>query len=714
MSTNEKLEKELNLSKEFKTPTYNEWKDKVEADLKGASFEKKLITKTYEGIDLKPIYAKEDLKDTDGYPGFGNYKRGTNASGYLKNDWLISQEFTYGEADEFNRALKHDLKRGQNSINISLDRATQLGLDADYASTEDVGKGGLSVSGLNSFSRTLNDIDITKYPLFIQAGFSAVPMLSILSAYAKETNTDLQKINGSVEADPLGFLAAEGQLPITLDFAFDKMKASVLWTKTNAPDIKTINVSSIPYHNGGASAVQELAFVIATAVEYLRELVKRGVDVDIAAHSFKLTFGVGPFFFMEISKFRAARILWKNIVDSFSGKQESAKIFIHGKTSSFNQTLYDPYVNMLRTTTEAFSAVAGGINSLHTNPFDESFSVPDEFSRRIARNTQIILNEETHLGQLIDPAGGSFYVETLTNELAESAWAEFKKIEKLGGMFSALKEEYIQKEVERVFREREKDITKRRSVIVGTNMYANPKEEKLERKEIDHKLLKEKRAEFLQKFRVSGNQEINNSIMEKLNELIDTHSEDIIDIGAEAILAGATLGEISHAARAATEDSVKIKTIEKIRSADPFEELRNISDKIEEESGSRPKVFLVTMGLLKQFKARADFSRGFFEVGGFDVIYPDGFISTDDAVKAALKSDAQAVVICSTDDTYPELVPKITKRIKSLNTNITVILAGYPKDQIEEHKKNGVDEFIYLGSDAHAILLNILNTIMNS
>ncbi|MCK5087103.1 MAG: hypothetical protein KAQ90_06260, partial [Melioribacteraceae bacterium] len=206
----------------------------------------------------------------------------------------------------------------------------------------------------------------------------------------------------------------------------------------------------------------------------------------------------------------------------------------------------------------------------------------------------------------------------------------------------------------------------------------------------------------------------NNSIMNKLNELIDTHSEDIINIGAEAITAGATLGEISHAVRAATEDSVKIKAIEKVRAADPFEKLRNISDKIEDESGSRPRVFLATMGTLKQFKARADFSRGFFEVGGFDVIYPDGFISTDDAVKAALKSDAQAVVICSTDDTYPELVPKITKRIKSLNTNITVILAGYPKDQIEEHKKNGVDEFIYLGSDAHAILLNTLNKIKNS
>jgi methylmalonyl-CoA mutase len=412
---------------------------------------------------------------------------------------------------------------------------------------------------------------------------------------------------------------------------------------------------------------------------------------------------------MEIAKLRAARVLWSNILDVYGADEESKRIEVHGKTSVNNQTVYDPYVNMLRTTTEAFSAIVGGVDSLHTNPFNESYSVPGDFARRIARNTQIILNEESHLSELIDPAGGSYYVESLTREVADAAWNEFRKIEKMGGIIEALKSGYVQNQIESVVAARVKDIKKQKKVIVGTNMYADPKEKKPETVKPDHEELYGSRAEFLQKFRVHSNTEKNGDVIDKLNKLVETCSEDCISIGTEALLAGATLGEISHAARAKSGESISIEKFNVHMDAELFVDLRNRALDTEKKTGSKPKVFLANMGKIKQYKARADFSRSFFEVGGFEVLYPSGFETTGEAVKGALDSGAETVVICSTDDTYPELVKSITEGIKNKKPGVNVILAGDPKDQIEAYKEAGVDNFIYLGADVYAVLSDLLN-----
>jgi methylmalonyl-CoA mutase len=714
MSNEVKLDKEFNIGKDFEAPSYEEWKEKVIADLKGAPFEKKLITKTYERIELQPIYTKKDIESlpqTESKPGYSNLIRGTKASGYLGKSWDVCQELPYGDANEFNEALKADLERGQTAINITLDSASQMGLDADYAEENQVGDCGLSVSGLNSFARALKDIDIKKYPLYIQSGFSSNPMLMILTAYAKQNNIDLKDISGSVEADPVGYLVSVGKLPTTLKFTFNKMKIASEWTLENAPLIKTIGISGIPYNSAGASSVQELAYVMSTAVQYIEELVERGLKIDQIAKSIRLTFAIGPNYFMEIAKLRAARVLWSNIIDAYGGSDESKKVAVHGRTSIYNQTIYDPYVNMLRTTTEAFSAVIGGIDSLHTNTFNETFTIPNTFARRIARNTQIILNEESHLGELIDPAGGSFYVEKLTDEVAKNAWKEFQKIDELGGMIEALKANYPQEEIDKVVGLRNKDIRKRKNSIVGTNNYCNTKEDQPKIQLPNFSEFHKKRSDYLQKHRVSGESEKHTSIIEKLNKMVDTSSTEIIEIGAEAILEGATLGEISSAARATADESLSINTLRLHRMAQLFEELKEDTFTYEKKNGAKPKVFLATMGALKQFKARADFSRAFFEVAGFEIVYPNGFESNDDAVKAAIESGANAVVICSTDDNYPEIVPELVKGIKSTNPDTTIVLAGYPKDQIEKHKESGVDEFIFLGCDAYAVLSELLTKI---
>ncbi len=715
MSSEIKPEEKLNLKKDFPVPSFDDWKKQVEADLKGESFEKKLFTTTYEGITLKPIYTSDDLKSISflfNYPGFDNFVRGTKASGYHSGAWDIAQEYSYALPEEINEALRYDLQRGLNSIVINLDLPTQLGIDADQSKPGEVGKGGISISGIRKMQALFDNIDLTIYPVHIHAGFSALPFTLLFTAFARELRLSLMNLKGSITSDPYDFLLREGFLPYSLQQIFDEIKFSTqLMIRSNSP-IRTIGASGLNYNNAGASAVQELAFVFATAIEYIEEMLSRGLAIEEVVKRMKFTFGISSFYFMEIAKFRAARILWNNILNAYNVPEESRKIYIHGKTSQYNQTIIDPYVNMLRTTTEAFSAVVGGVDALTTSPFDEVFNIPDNFSRRIARNTQIILKEESHFDQVIDPAAGSFFVETLTAQVADEAWKLFQKIIDKGGMLESIKSGFVQEEISKTAEARKKDFAKRKSVLVGTNMYANPKEELAEPIIPDYESIYKKRVDYIQKYRISGDDQKHKNILDKLQIIADTKSYDLVEAAIEAYIDGAAIGEVASSIRSSGKEEIKVKPLNIHRAAEIFEELRFSSEDYRKKHGYKPKVFLAIMGPLKQYKARADFSRGFFEVGGFEVIYPSkGFSSTNEAVEEALKSKAEIVTICSTDDTYPELVPSIVKGTKIKSPDTIVVLAGYPKDQIEQHKQSGVDEFIYLGADVYQIINSLLKRI---
>lgn len=709
------MEKDFNLQNDFPVPSYDEWKKQVEADLKGESFEKKLITKTYEGINLQPIYTKSDIENlqfTNNYPGFENFVRGNKASGYNSSSWEIAQEYCYALPEEINEALREDINRGLNSINICLDLPTQLGKDADQSKVGEVGKDGLSISGIRKMQVLFDNIDLTEYPIHIHGGFSALPFTLLFAAYTRELRLTLMNLRGSITSDPYDFLLKRGYLPFSLSKIFDEIKlATQLMIRSSSP-LKTIGVSGLNYANAGSSAVQELAFVFATAVEYINELSSRGLDIKDIVPRIKFTFGIGSFYFMEISKFRAARILWYNILKAFGLSEDDYKIYIHAKTIDYNKTITDPYVNMLRTTTESFSAVIGSADAITISPFDFLFKQPDFFSRRIARNTQIILKEESHLDQVIDPAAGSFFVEKLTNDICEAAWMLFKQIQKIGGIFEAIKTGFVQNEIKKVADSRKNDFAKRKSVLVGTNYYVNPKEEIEEIKEPDYEEIYRKRVEYIQKYRISGDDKKHQAILEKLQKIADTKSYDLVELAIEAYIDGAAIGEISSSIRAYEKEELKVEPLDFTRAAEPFEELRKKSEEYKKNHSHKPKVFLATMGPLKQYKARADFSRGFFEVGGFEIIYPTtGFNSTVDAVNAALDSNAEIITICSTDETYPELVPAIVKGVKEKSPDKIVVLAGYPKDQIEQHKASGVDTFIYLGCNIVEIISAIFEKI---
>ena len=686
---------------EFPPTPYEDWRRAVDKAIKGASFEKRLVTKTYEEIDLQPMYRQEDIANLphlDSLPGFAPYLRGTTPLGYVASSWDVAQELPYGTPAALNEALRADLERGQNAVNLVLDAPTLAGVDADQAEAGAVGQGGLSISSVVDLAQALNGIDLETTPIYTQASTGALTFTALLAALVQQQGKSLAKVRGAIGMDPLGQLARDGKLPRDLDGSYDVMAQLAAWAKTNAPQLQTITVQGHPYHNGGASATQELAFALATAVDYLRALQARGLSVDDAAPRIRFALSVGANFFMEIARLRAARLLWAKIVQAFGGGEEAQKMSLHARTSAWNQTIYDPYVNLLRATTEAFSSAVGGCDSLHVSPFDELVRAPDEFSRRIARNTHTVLREESQITRTVDPAGGSWYVETLTDAVGQKTWAIFQEIEKQGGMAQALAAGWPQAQVADTAAKRAANIAKRKDIFVGSNMYPNLKETRLQPAPVDAKAVQAERVTALKQFRASAKAN-KPAALEQVAK-----GGKLVEAAIQAALAGATLGEIAQAARANAKPGPTVNAVCVYRGAQAFEALRQATEAYVARVGQAPQVFLATMGPLTQHKARADFATAFLGVGGFETIYPSGFNTADEAADAALASGAKAVVICSTDATYPELVPPLVQKLKQAKPDLTVMVAGHPSEHLEAFKAAGVDDFIHVNANCQSLL----------
>jgi methylmalonyl-CoA mutase len=702
----QEVEKEERLFSEFPVPTYEEWRQAAEKTLKGAPFEEKLVTKTYEGISLQPMYRKEDiegLSHVPSLPGVAPYVRGTRSLGYQEKRWEVCQELVYGTPEEVNEAARYDLKRGQTMLNLVLDTASALGQDPDQAAPEDVEDGGVSISSVQDLVKAFEGINLEQTPLLIQAGAVGLPMYSMLIAYAGQHGIAPTRLRGCVGMDPLGTLAKKGTLPFSLQKAYDFMASYTLWANDHTPELQTIFVQGNPYHNAGGNAVQELAFALATGVEYVRELQQRGLSIEEIATKMLFSFSIGSNFFMEIAKLRAGRLLWARIIEAFGGKKDAQKMFIHARTSAWTKTVYDPYVNMLRGTAEAFAAIIGGIDSLHVSSFDEVVRPGDEFSRRIARNTQIILEKEAHLSKVVDPAGGSWYVESLTDSLIKQAWELFQQIEGHGGMFKFLENGVAQERIAEIAKKRAENIGRRKDKFVGTNMYPNLSEAKLSKPEADAETVHKKRSAKVSLYRLAGVQIEKDSWLSALRK----NKTEIIDY-IEAFHSGVTLGEWVQAVRSSDEAIPKIQALTLYRGAELFEVLRENAEKYKVQNGSLPKVFLANMGPILQYKLRADFTTGFFEVGGFEVVSNQGFDNVEQAAQAAFASGASIVVICSTDEVYSKLVPSIARLLKQANPDITLFIAGQPiTDQVESFKQAGVDEYIHMRANCHDVLFNL-------
>ncbi len=650
---------------EFAPPTYEEWKAEAIASLKGAPFDKKLLTDTYEGITLEPLYTPEhaaDFAQKSSFPGADHFLRGSKATGYTRNPWLAVQKITAHNLEEANQQLKDDLAKGGQAISFC---SHDIKLDT-----------------LADINKLLADIDITKAAFNIVPGANAMPLVALLKAYCQQNAIDSQKLFGVIGADPLFSLAIEGELEASIDCYYQQMADLIKFTAEHMPQLETIYVQGSVYHNGGADAATELAAVMATAISYIDALIEKGLDIDTIAGQIRFQLPIGANFFMEIAKIRAARMIWAQIIKAYGGNEKSAAFHVCATTSSFTMTAYDPYVNVLRSTTQAFAGVVAGANCLSVKPFNAVNGNPDQQSRRIARNIQNMLKSEFNLLSPIDPAGGSWYLETLTGQLAEKAWQKIQDIEAKGGMLAVLTEGSLQADIEAVWQKRQKKLATRADKVVGINMYANN----------------------LEKLDLACTCGCNCACNQEEAAAIEINLDGTMADLVAAIAKGMPLSQASIAL--AKGNSPKVNPITKHRLTEQFESMRLKTEAAEQDI----TIFLANMGPVSQHKARADFSAGFMEVGGFKVIGNDGFATVDEAAQAAIAAKPTAVVICSTDDTYPEIVPALTKAIKAANSKTGVILAGMPAAEYKDsYLAAGLDDCIHVKADCLAVLTKIQN-----
>ena len=605
------------------------WMEKITADLKGADFEKKLVWKTNEGFKVKPFYRQEDLeglKTTEGLPGQFPYVRGIKKD---DNTWLVRQDIQVECPKEANAKALDILNKGIDSLGFKVNAKD---LNAEYIET--------LLNGICAECVELN---------FSTCQGHTVELAKLLVEYFQKQGYDLTQLQGSVNYDPMGKMMAKGK-DLSNFAATAKELVDVL---APLPKYRCICVNAVELNNAGSYISQELGYALAWGNEYLNKLIEAGVPATSAAKRIKFNFGISSNYFLEIAKFRAARLLWANIVASYKPEclrdcdnkgangecRCAAKMAVHAETSTFNLTLFDAHVNLLRTQTEAMSAALGGVDSMTVTPFDKTYETPDEFSERLARNQQLLLKEESHFDKVIDPAAGSYYIENLTVAIAKQAWELFLAVEEAGGFYAALKAGTVQAAVNESNKARHKAVAQRREVLLGTNQFPNFNEK-------------------------AGNK--------------------------QPVEGKCCCGGDSHTCEK------EVDTLVFDRAASQFEALRLET----EASGKRPKAFMLTIGNLAMRQARAQYSCNFLACAGYEVIDNLGFETVEAGVEAAIAAKADIVVICSSDDEYAEYA---IPAFKALNGRAMFIVAGAPAC-MDDLKAAGIENFIH-------VRVNVLDTL---
>lgn len=602
-------ENKLHFLDDFPAISTQEWMDKITADLKGADFNKKLVWRTTEGFNVMPFYRAENLEGlqtTASAPGEFPFVRGNKGD----NSWMVRQDIRTSDAAAANAKAKELVRKGADSIGFKLDKKE---LSADYLS--------ILLDGLDASKVELN---------FKVCLRKCAELASLLVSYFKGTGAGLSSLKLSIECDPLSKMLVKGK-----DLSDETITGIISETVRNAagiPSMEVVGVNAECLANAGAYCSQELGYALAWGAQYMTWLTNAGFTADEAARRIKFNFGIGGNYFMEIAKFRAARLLWSKIVEAYGiGDKDSAKMAIHATTSTFNMTTFDAYVNLLRTQTEAMSAAIAGVDSMTVLPFDLSYKASDDFSERLARNQQLLLREEAHFDKVVDPSAGSYYIENLTSMLAGEAWKIFLSVDAAGGFFKAVVDGSVQDAMEAVSQKRKSDVATRREVYVGTNQFPN----------------------FTEK------------------------AEDKIETQACSCKCGC-----------GDDEKTSIKTLPKDRAASEFEALRLETEK----SGKTPKVFMLTIGNLAMRLARSQFSCNFFACAGYQVIDNIGFETVESGVEAAQKAGADVVVLCSSDDEYAQYAPEAFKAVAGRQL---FVVAGAPAC-MEDLQKQGIDNFIHV------------------
>lgn len=683
---------ELSLASEFPALAESEWRTLAEASLKGTPLER-LSSRTYDGIVVEPIYARSNAQVDEasrGVPGASPFLRGATPLGNARGGWDIRQALVEGDLAELNRVALDELQRGATSLELCWDRAGRAGLDPDVHGA-DVGIEGVSISGLGDLERALDGVHLELAPVALDAGPAFASAASLFLALIQRRGCNPAEVLGELGADPFAALLSEGWLSTTPEEALAQAASLAKHCSETYPKLIALRVSTEAYVDAGASEAQELAFALATGVAYVKALLDAGLAVPAAMRQLRFELTVGTHQLEDIAKLRAMRQLWARVSEAFAeaagGRSGSVGIKLGARMAYRCVTQRDAWVNLLRATMAGFSAAVGGAESITLLPYTAALGLPDEFARRVARNTQLVLLEEAHLARVVDPAGGSFAIERLTDELAQAAWKLFQRVEAAGGLLRFLESGALAEVLAETREARDANIAKRKDAITGVSEFPNLAEKPVTVRELDWAAL-------------------NQAAIARLDrKQIEVAQDQGVRGWLAAATRGATLGQLASALGTRV---TRLSKLPRRRLAQPFEDLRDRSDSALQAHGVRPRVFLACIGPIAEHTARVTFSKNFFEAGGIEAVSSGDSLSGEQLLDPAVcgtafqQSGAKIAVLCSSDLQYEERAAGFAKALHAAGCK-WVYLAGHPKAQKRDYTQASdgeqVDDFIFVGAD---------------
>ncbi len=664
--------------------TLDDWRALAEKELRGRAIED-LNWTTLEGITVKPLYTSDDtegLPHMGSLPGFGPFTRGVRATMYAGRPWTIRQYAGFSTAEESNAFYRRNLAAGQQGVSVAFDLATHRGYDSDHPRVVgDVGKAGVAIDSVEDMKILFDGIPLDKVSVSMTMNGAVIPILASFIVTGEEQGHHRSVLAGTIQNDILKEFMVRNTYIYPPEPSMRIVSDIIAFTAEEMPKFNSISISGYHMQEAGANLVQELAYTLADGREYVRAAIAAGMDVDKFAGRLSFFFAIGMNFFMEVAKLRAARTLWHRVMTEFGAKNERSKMLrTHCQTSGVSLQEQDPYNNIIRTAYEALSAVLGGTQSLHTNALDEAIALPTDFSARIARNTQLILQEETGITHVVDPLAGSYYVEALTDELIEKAWALMEEVEEMGGMTRAVASGMPKLRIEETAARRQAMIDRGEEVIVGVNKYRKEKEEPIEILEVDNRKVREAQIARLEKIRAGRDQAACDAALDELTRRA-REGGNLLEAAVEAARARATVGEISMAMeKVFGRHRAEVKTLAGVYGAayegdEDFAAIQKEVEAFAEEEGRRPRMLVVKMGQDGHDRGAKVIATAFADIG-FDVDVGPLFQTPEEAAQDAIDNDVHVVGISSQAAGHKTLAPQLVAALKAAGAEDIVVICG--------------------------------------
>ncbi|MCP4993074.1 MAG: methylmalonyl-CoA mutase [Gammaproteobacteria bacterium] len=663
-----------------------EWKSLAEKELRGRPLEA-LDWQTPEGITVKPLYTAEDLNNlphTDTVPGFAPFIRGPRATMYAGRPWTIRQYAGFSTAEESNAFYRRNLAAGQQGLSVAFDLATHRGYDSDHPRVEgDVGKAGVAIDSVDDMKILFDQIPLDKVSVSMTMNGAVLPIMANYIVAAEEQGVPPDQLAGTLQNDILKEFMVRNTYIYPPEPSMRVVADIISYTARKMPKFNSISISGYHMQEAGATNVQELAFTLADGIEYVRAALETGLEVDQFAPRLSFFFAIGMNFFMEVSKLRAARLLWAELMEKhFQPKSpKSLMLRTHCQTSGVSLTASDPYNNVMRTTIEAMAAVLGGTQSLHTNAFDEALALPTDMSARIARNTQLVIQEETGITKVVDPLGGSYYIESLTNEMVNEARKLIDEVEALGGMTKAVVSGMPKLKIEEAAARRQAKIDRGEEVIVGVNKYQPGEEPEIDVLNIDNSAVREAQVDRLKQIRAARDNDACNAALEALTQAAESESGNLLELAVVAARARATVGEVSDALekiwgrhRAVTR-SISGVYGSAFEGDEGFELIKQDVEAFAESEGRRPRMLVVKMGQDGHDRGAKVIATAFADLG-FDVDIGPLFQTPDEAARQAAENDVHVIGVSSQAAGHKTLVPQLIEGLKAEGAGDILVVCG--------------------------------------